>query len=367
MKTRQAQIDSPNSAAMDVLCDSLRQLAPRWKTSDDWPGESLALCGLAGVYRWFLPQSSGGLGWSADDQTLGYLRLAEADFTTTFVITQYMGAIRRIMTSDNRAMIDRWIERLASAEQFSTVGVSHLTTSRRHLNQPALVATETESGFRLDGMSPWVTGAPHADVLVVGATLADGREILAAVPASTPGIVAGKGISLIALSASCTDQVKFDNVMIDRTWVLAGPIENVMSVGSGGSTGGLQTTTLAVGVSRAATNFLTDEATRRPELRQVSTELTRELDQLQTALIHAGRGDDASPTCDPSVIRGDANRLVMRTTQAALVAAKGAGFTEGHLAGRLCQQALFFLVWSCPPPVSQSHLCELAGIEQLRP
>ncbi|TWU51799.1 hypothetical protein Poly59_33940 [Rubripirellula reticaptiva] len=352
---------------MDALCDALRHSASRWQTNADWPGESLALCGLAGVYRWFLPQSEGGIGWSAEDQTRGYLRLAEADFTTTFVITQYMGAIRRIMSSGNHAMIDHWIERLVSGEQFGTVGVSHLTTSRRHLSRPAMLATETASGFCLDGLSPWVTGAPHADMFVVGATMADGREILAAVPASTPGIVAGKGINLIALSASCTDQVRFDSVAIDREWVLAGPAENVMSVGSGGSTGGLQTSTLAVGVSRAATNFLADEATRRPELRQVSAGLTRELDQLQVALIQAGRGDDTATNCDPSIIRGDANRLVMRTTQAALVAAKGAGFIEGHLAGRLCQQALFFLVWSCPPPVSQSHLCELAGIEQMDP
>jgi hypothetical protein len=61
-------------------------------------------------------------------------------------------------------------------------------------------------------------------------------------------------------------------------------------------------------------------------------------------------------------IRQRANSLVLRATQAALSAAKGTGYVLGHPAGRWCREALFFLVWSCPQPVSAAHLCELAGI-----
>jgi hypothetical protein len=53
---------------------------------------------------------------------------------------------------------------------------------------------------------------------------------------------------------------------------------------------------------------------------------------------------------------------VLRSTQSALAAAKGAGYVAGHPAGRWCREALFFLVWSCPQPVLSAHLCELAGI-----
>jgi hypothetical protein len=48
-----------------------------------------------------------------------------------------------------------------------------------------------------------------------------------------------------------------------------------------------------------------------------------------------------------------------------LVAAKGTGYVVGHPAGRWCREALFFLVWSCPQPVSAANLCELAGLESL--
>lgn len=353
-------VEAPNDGSLDRLCEKLGDLASRWTTVEQWPEESLRMCGAAGVYRWFLTESEGGLGWSEADQTRGYLRLAAADLTTTFIITQYMGAIRRIAGSANRSIAQRWLARLMCGETFGTVGISHLTTSRQHLRQPALVASESERRFVLDGQAPWVTGAPHADLYVIGASLSDGREILAAIDRSIPGITPGPGVELVALSASCTDRVRFQGVTLDESMLLAGPIENVMSSGVGAGTGGLQTSTLAVGLSRAAVNFLASEASAREELRNAADELTNEVDQLESWLLRAADGDAG---CDASAIRGRANRLVLRSTQAALTAAKGAGYVDGHPVGRWCREALFFLVWSCPQPIAQAYLCELAGIE----
>jgi hypothetical protein len=55
--------------------------------------------------------------------------------------------------------------------------------------------------------------------------------------------------------------------------------------------------------------------------------------------------------------------LALRTSQAALAAAKGVGYVVGHPAGRWCREALFFLVWSCPQGVMTANLCELAGMD----
>ena len=70
----------------------------------------------------------------------------------------------------------------------------------------------------------------------------------------------------------------------------------------------------------------------------------------------------ASRACTKESIRQRANSLVLRASQAALAAAKGTGYVVGHPAGRWCREAMFFLVWSCPQPVSAAHLCELAGL-----
>ncbi len=350
----------PNDSSLEVLCDFLAERASRWEQVSDWPAESLQACADAGVYRWFMPKHAGGYEWNAADQTRGYLRLAQADLTTTFVITQYMGAIRRIVGSSNQSLIQRWLEPLLSGESFGTVGISHLTTSRQHVKRPVLSAAETSTGFVLNGMAPWVTGVAHGDVYVIGATLDDGRQILAAVPRDTKGIVPGDGISLVALSASCTDQLEFNDVGIDPSMLIAGPADNVMSSGTGARVGGLQTSTLAIGLAKAAIEFLSGEASRREDLQSASQEMAAEVTALESVLLAAASGERQ---CDALEVRGQANRLVLRSTQAALTAAKGAGYVNGHPVGRWCQQALFFLVWSCPQSVANAHLCELAGIE----
>jgi len=345
--------------AMDELCEQLATSAHRWKSVDDWPAESLSACANAGVIRWFMPAEWGGLGWNEVEQTIGYLRLSEADLTTTFVITQLMGAVRRIAGSENQQPADRWLKRLISGEAFATVGISHLTTSRQHLVKPILRAERTEDGFYLEGMAPWVTGVPHADVFVVGATMDDGKQILAAVPRSLAGVHPHRGAELMALTASCTDRLEFDRAEIDESMLIAGPAENVMKSGAGGSSGGLQTSTLAVGLSRAAIGYLGGEAEQRKDLEQAAAELQSTLRSLEAELLRAVGGD---VNCDVADIRGRANRLVLNSTQAALMAAKGAGYMAGHPVNRWCREALFFLVWSCPRPIADAHLCELAGI-----
>jgi alkylation response protein AidB-like acyl-CoA dehydrogenase len=350
-------VESPYGKSLDELCQRLRRRLGVQRGVEHWPEASLGDCARSGVYRWFLPESQGGLGWTEREQTLGYLRLAEADLTTTFVITQLMGAIRRIAGAERDAVAKEWLEPLLSGERFATVGISHLTTSRRHLQSPALSAAQVGGGYLLEGIAPWVTGAAHADLLVIGATLEDQRQILVAVPRRAKGVAAGRGLELVALSASCTDQVALSQVHVGQSNVLAGPIEQVLQAGAGTRTGGLQTSTLAVGLSRAAVGFLQEESSRRADLREPTEELRREVDSLQETLLQAS---EASEGCDAAEIRAAANRLVLRSTQAALAAAKGAGFVEGHPVGRWCREALFFLVWSCPQPVLHAHFCELA-------
>lgn len=354
-------IDSLDSPDFDQLCETLRQWAPRWRTKEDWPGEALRLCGQEGVYRWFAPREFGGLQWNSVDRTRGYLRLAEADLLVTFVITQFMGAVRRIVGSENRPLNPVMVEKLLSGETFATVGISHLTTSGRHLKTPPMRVGLKNGKYVFDGLAPWVTGGCHADWLVVGGVMDNGDEVLAAVPGSLPGIEAQSGADLIALSASGTDKVHFRNVAVDARFLISGPCPNVMSTGVGGSAGGLQTSTLALGLSRAAVKYLIDESETRDDLGQASLQLKNEIDDLEDRLLRAADGDE---TCNTNEIRAEANRLVMRCTQAAMTAAKGAGFLSNHPVGSWACQALFFLVWSCPQPIAQAHLCQLAGITE---
>src|SRR5213076_2429035 len=104
-------------------------------------------------------------------------------------------------------------------------------------------------------------------------------------------------------------------------------------------------------------DFLSAEASRRSDLTPATESLRAERQTLADDLLAAARGE---PGCSAENLRSRANSLALRASQAALTAAKGAGFVQGHPAGRWCREALFFLVWSCPAPVLQANLCELA-------
>jgi alkylation response protein AidB-like acyl-CoA dehydrogenase len=353
-------ITGPADPRLDTLCRELAERTTEVDKTGAWPSEQLRLCGEFGVYEWFLPREWGGQDWSELDIVRGYLRLSASCLTTSFIITQRSGACRRITDSANQTAKERLLPDLASGAMFATVGISHLTTSRRHLGRPALAARETSDGFILDGFSPWVTGAAHADVVVLGAELAGGKQILVALPHNTQGVTVPEPVPLIGLTASHTGEIRLNQVHVGREYLLAGPEENIMKGAAGARTGGLQTSTLAIGLASAAIEYLEREAQKRADLLRPSAELRREQAELEADLLSLAAGNEV---CSNESLRTRANSLVLRATQAALAAAKGTGYVVGHPAGRMAREALFFLVWSCPAPVMQANLCELAGLE----
>ena len=360
MSSHNFQIESPDDPRLDELCRQLEADGSGMLSSADWPSRSLSLCSQYGVNRWFIESRWGGLGWSERDVVRGYLKLSSACLTTTFIVTQFVAACRRLSLSQDDRLKSELLPALAAGQAFATVGISHLTTSRRHLAKPALLAERVEGGWQLNGYSPWVTGGQAANHLVVGASLEDETQILLVAPMDSAGIFVAPGFELVGLSGSHTGKVEFDNVFISDTRRIAGPSENIMASPGAGSTGGLQTSTLAVGLSHAAIRFLKKQVGERPELSENARALDGQFENLVQQLLNAA---DGNPTCSREHLRTESNSLVLRATQSALVAAKGAGYVEGHPVGRWCREALFFLVWSCPQGVAQANLCELAGLE----
>src|SRR5262245_47624634 len=95
------RIGSPRDGTLVELCELLRAASSDLTTASHWPARQLAWCASAGVFEWFVPTELGGQGWSPSDICRGYLALSSACLTTTFVITQFMGACQRIAVSGN--------------------------------------------------------------------------------------------------------------------------------------------------------------------------------------------------------------------------------------------------------------------------
>ena len=319
----------------DGLGGTLAALADRTAAEGPWRSGALAALADAGLLAAFVPVEHGGTAAAESAITAALVAIAERCLTTALALTQWAAAVR-IIAAGPPAVGAHLLPPLACGATFTTVGISQLTTSRRHLGRPALVATADAGGWRLDGLCPWVTGADSTHSIVTGAATDDGGQLFFVVPTDAPGLGIDPPLAMLALSGSRTSAVRFASVR---------PAHVLPPPASGGlRTGGLSTTALAVGSARASGGMIAREAEARPGLRGVAADFA------------AAEGIDAA---DRDRLRADANGLVVRVAQAALTASKGAGFVAGHRVERLVRESLFFLVWSCPQAVTDAFLCDL--------
>ena len=287
-------------------------------------------------------------------------QVAKGSLTAAFILSQHDAATRRLLASADRPAAIYWLDALSTGGAFATVGLSQLTTSRR-LGATALVASPVGPGrWRLNGAMPWVTAAERADVFVAGAVTEEGLQLLFVLPADRAGVTVRPAYPLAALGASRTSEVGLASVELAESDLLAGPALDVMSGPSATGTGGLETSALALGQALAALEAMELEAKTEASLAEPAIALRAEWDARWADLMAIARGLPDAPT--PAAIRAEANALVIRTTQAHLTARKGSGFLLTDPAQRWARQALFFLVWSCPRPVAQASIRDLAGL-----
>jgi alkylation response protein AidB-like acyl-CoA dehydrogenase len=328
-----------------------------------WPDGLWRLVVDSGATRWALPPELGGLPGERAAVLLRYARLAEGSLAAAFILTQHDAAVRRFLlatTPTAKQTAANWLARIADGEVFSTVGISQLTTSRRHGAQ-ALLAKPTENGgYCLDGVMPWVTGAVRAAVLVTGAVTPEGNQLLIALPTDRAGVRVRSPFPLAALQASCTSEVTCDGVEVAAEEIFVGPAPDVMATPAAAGTGGLETSAVALGQARAAIVALSREGLRRDDL----IEPTEALIETWSTLVanFMATAEERPDSLPAGQVRAQANALALRATQAYLAARKGSGFLRTEPAQRWARQALFFLVWSCPGPVAQAAIRDFAGL-----
>lgn len=336
---------------MATVLAEVEAVAEPTRAAGPWESGCFAVLARHRVLAGFIPIEYGGTAASEAAIMEFLIQLGGACLTTALALTQWASGCRIIAEADE-AVRQRFLPLLASGESTTTVGISQLTTSRRHLGRPAMQARRADRGWRLDGLCPWVTGADSVDTVVTGAVTSDDEPLFFIIDLAAAGVRIDPPMPLLALSGSRTSAVHFRDAPADAV------IEPTAARRPGA--GGLTTSALAVGAARRSVAMLREEATHRPEIADAAAGLADEADLLAAQILEAVR-DGIDPS-DRDRLRGAANSLVLRASQAALVASKGAGFVMGHPAELAVREAMFFLVWSCPQAVSTAILCELAAI-----
>lgn len=342
--------DSAAHAALDAACEELASLAERSAVEGPWASGAVRVLTRAGILARFVPADCGGTADHEETLVETLAATATACLTTALALSQWAAAVR-IIAAGPAELRRALLPPLARGETFTTVGISQLTTSRRHLGRPALVADRDAAGWRLDGVCPWVTGADACATIVTGAQAPNGQQVYFVVPTTAAGVTLEPPLAMLALSGSRTAAVRLTGAR--PAHVIEPPEQNAPR------TGGLATTALALGAARASIALVAAEATRREPLAPVAERLAAELGRLFQRLTQAAR--EGLAATDRDRLRTAATDLALRAGQAALTASKGAGFVQGHPAERLVRESLFFVVWSCPQTVADALLCELSG------
>lgn len=323
-----------------------------------WPAALWESLVQAGGCRWGIRQDVGGDDWSSPEILEAAIELTRGDLTTAFVWTQFLAAVQRV-DKGPRALRAKWLPRFAGGEAFTTVGISHLTTSRSLGPGPAVRAVMHADGIRLTGSIPWVTGLTQAQVIVAGATIDDGRQVLVALETSNPGVELGEPLSLLAVRGSMTGRVHLHDVFVPRDDIIAGPVENVLkAIGSGGA-GSLMTSAVAAGHALGALDQLDQMTDGHRDWSNLSASWHAALQSLRSDLVLAA-SEPHLPVERVEAIRVRSTTHALQMSQTLLTMSKGAGFVSGHPAERFVREAMFFLVWSCPQAVAGELLHQFA-------
>ncbi len=339
-----------NSAIVTGLRDAWRTLREQASDDAEWPEIAWQqLIGVGGC-RWGIPREHGGEESTPAELVGTAIELTRGDLTPAFIWTQYLAAIQRLEKAPS-ALQEKWLPQLADGSAFATVGISHLTTSRQHWSTPTVLAVPEADGYRVTGSIPWVTGVTQADVIVTGAALEDGRQLLIALDTTLTGVERGDGLPLLALRGSMTGSVELRDVIVPNTDIISGPVENVLkAIGSGGA-GSFMTSAVALGHAFAAFDQLDRITAGRAEFDELNAGWRVTLSALYDEILAAVE-ETISPPNLAETLRVRSTTLALQLSQSLLTASKGAGFISGHPAERIAREALFFLVWSCPQAVA---------------
>jgi alkylation response protein AidB-like acyl-CoA dehydrogenase len=244
--------------------------------------------------------------------------LASGCLTTTFVWVQHVGAARAATLSENPAMAE-WAPLLVSGRRRAGLALGGALPGK-----PLIVARQADGGWRLDGVSPFVSGWGRIDVVHTAGRTEDGRIVWGLVDADD---LAVERLRLVALDATATVRADFRGVELPGERITSvhpyqeGPTPpEVLRIHA----------SLALGVAGRCCRLLGTSALD-DELRRCRAELDR---------------------LDPETIeatRGQAGELALRAA-AALVATRGSRslLLDDH-AQRLAREALFALAYALRP------------------
>ncbi|MGH3405027.1 MAG: acyl-CoA dehydrogenase family protein [Streptosporangiaceae bacterium] len=319
--------------AQDIADEVLFPAALATEASDVVPRDLLDTLAAAGLYGLPAPGDLGGLDAGFGTVCAVLEALASGCLTTAFLWMQHNGVVQALTAGPRPEVARTWLPPLATGEIRAGLALGGA------LPRPVLRAEPDGQGYRLDGVSPFVSGWGRIDVVHAAARADDGEIIWLLVDAAEGPSVRAERLRLAALDATATVRVSFDRLPV--------PADRVTSKhppGDHSSPQVLRThAALALGVAARCCRMLGPTA------------LDGELAGLRAELDRLGPGTAAA--------RAAAGELAMRAASALMTVGGSRSLLVTEHGQRLAREAMFTLVYALRPGSRSALLARLGAPE----
>lgn len=290
-----------------------------------------------------VPKNLGGAGFTERDYAEFQVLIARYSGALAFLQTQHQSAASMIAGSDNQELKNQYLPDLSQGKKLVGVGFSQL----RRLGNPMMKAQKIETGYLLEGEVPWITGYGFFDSFIVGATLADGKEVYGMLPLhnqqqSRGGIInLSLPMSLIGMTSTNTVTASIQKWLLEDKQVIT--IKSAGSIHEKSKKNVLHHGFFAVGCAQAGLDILKTnyEKKQLSFIKQSWKTLQIELDDCYQQMLEAIPQDNYP---EKLKLRGWAINLLERCSHAAVIASSGAANYQDHPGGRVYREALLFSV-----------------------
>ena len=318
--------------AQRLADDVLFPAALETDRADVLPRALLDAIAAAGLYGLAAPPAAGGLG--ADFETVCgvWEALSSGCLTTAFVWGQHVGLVHSLAATGAPDLQATWLAPLAQGTVRAGLALGGA------LPEPTLHATAAPDGWRLDGLSPFVSGWGRIDVLHTAARTKNDEVIWLIVDAAEGPALAVERLRLAALNATATVRADFSGLTVrsDRVTAIhpAGGMTppEVLRIHA----------SLALGVTARCCRLLGPS-----RLDEELVECRHRLDALDAETIAADRAA--------------AGALAVRAATALMTAAGSRSLLHTDHAQRLAREALFTAVYALRPASRDALLAALGA------
>jgi alkylation response protein AidB-like acyl-CoA dehydrogenase len=197
--------------------------ATRLDTSNDDASEVLPRLADAGLFRIGVPVAQGGNGGRVTDALAAIAAVSERSLAAGFVFWGHRTFIEYLLQTPNAALRERLLPDLLSGQRAGASGLSNAMKFLSGIEELQIKAQrQVDGALRIDGNLPWVTNLRLGGFDVATAIQGDGRQpaFVAALSSDDAGLERSADLSLMAMRATSTAALKFNNVSITPDRIL---------------------------------------------------------------------------------------------------------------------------------------------------